>query len=41
MKDGLMLDEQTRVHDFVLKAHDVFALSELERREVERIRHKN
>ena len=37
-KDGLTRDEQQRVCDFVLKSHDVFALSELERGEVEGIR---
>ena len=39
-EEGLMQDEQTRVRDFVLEAHDVFALSELERGEVEGIRHE-
>ena len=39
-EEGLTQDEQTRVRDFVLEAHDVFALSELERGEVEGIRHE-
>ena len=39
-EDGPSQNEQQRVRDFVLKAHDVFALSELERGEVEGIRHR-
>ena len=35
--DGLTPDEQAKVRDFVLTAHDVFALSELEKGEVEGI----
>ena len=39
-EDGLMPEERRRVRDFVLDAYDVFALSELERGEVEGIRHE-
>ena len=39
-EDGLTPEEQRRVCDFVLDAHDVFALSELERGKVEGIRHE-
>ena len=33
-EDGLTQDERQKVSDLVLKAHDVFALSELDRGKV-------